>query len=157
SAEEPIKEVLHIAGTLRSVIVAVGVVWLRKPLTAASAFIGGGLGQFLRVDVYDSRADLFDYLRKAVGEGHRGWNDERAGVGGIDVGLLFAADVARENRAGEDACRECREESERRGEAAAAYALKQSGRSVIWSVHQKILTSFVVRCFAPGLSARHEP
>ena len=71
-------------------------------------------------------------LERATGEGMtRG-----LGVGGVDAGLLFAADVARENRAGQNACRECREESKRRGEAAAADALKQGGRSVIWCIHQ---------------------
>ncbi len=122
AAEEAVEEVLHVAGGLLAVV-AIGVVWLGKPLAAASAFVGGRLGQLLCIDVNDGGTDLFYDLRKAVGEGHWGWNDERAGVRGIDAGLLFAADVACEDRAGQNACRECRKESKRRGEAAAAYAL----------------------------------
>ena len=62
-------------------------------------------------------------LESATGEGMtRGFASEES-----TLGLLFTADVAREDGTGEDADRKCRKKDERRGEATGADAFEQGG------------------------------
>ena len=91
-----------VAAVPLAVIIAIRIVWLSGAL-ATFALVGGRLRQLLGVNVDDGGADLLDDLRKPVGEAYRRGNNQRLGVGGVDACLLFAADVARENGAGEDA------------------------------------------------------
>ena len=63
-------------------------------------------------------------------------DDQGARVGGVDGLLLFAADIAGENRAGEDAERERSEERESGGEAVAAKAIEESLRHLVLGIHR---------------------
>ena len=137
TAEEAVEEVLHVAGGLGLVVVVSTTVALRLMRGAATParLDGGLLGQLFGVDVDDRGADLFDDLREAVGERDGRRNNDGLRVGGVDAGLLFAADAARENGTGHDAYRKGGKKHEGRGETTGADALKQGGWSVRRCVH----------------------
>ncbi len=84
------------------------------------------LGQGFCVDVDDGGTDRCGDLREAVGKGDGVRDGEGASVAGVDVLLLFTADVAGKDRAGKDADGKSGKDSKRGGETPVAELVPQS-------------------------------
>jgi len=129
AAEEAVEEVLHVA-LVASVSAVIAIGRLRRnraALQAAASARGGGLlGHRFRIDIHDGRADLFGNLREAVGQCHRVRDGEGASVAGVDVLLLFTADVAGDDRAGKNADGKRRKHCKSSGETPVAELVPQS-------------------------------